>query len=391
MKKSCKQSPSMKKGIAFLMVFALAGILAHNNLSEVSATKFELEESIGENATGLMEEVTQQESVAEESVMPERCEDAEVSEQPQSTEGTTLEMMQTTDGGMLQSVEITEEEVASADSVVDAVTLELTTAEADVQQLVYVEEEPQYIIETRYDKYIVVENGIEFHYVADDTWQGLMMIVKDPSRVFVGTCRDVYDGSTGLNSTRIAKRYGALLAINGAFFVDTNYVGNGGTPKGLVFSQGEQKYGGLDTVYNLIGFDQDNNCICGTMTGRKALELGVRDGVTCNPILVQNGEMNAGIKGQTFMDARSAIGVREDGAVLMLMVDGRMAHSIGASTPDLAECMLEFGAVNAGNLDGGGSVSIYYAGETPIQGLSSSFGSRAVPNAICVMPESEVE
>ena len=86
------------------------------------------------------------------------------------------------------------------------------------------------------------------------------------------------------------------------------------------------------------------------------------------------------------MDARSAIGARADGCVLILMVDGRMSHSIGATTQSLADCMLSFGAMNAGCLDGGGSVSIYYDG-TQIEGLSSIYGSRAVPNCICVSYE----
>ena len=46
--------------------------------------------------------------------------------------------------------------------------------------------EETYIVQTSYDKSIFVENGLEFHYIAGDTWQGLMTIVKDPSRVFVG-------------------------------------------------------------------------------------------------------------------------------------------------------------------------------------------------------------
>lgn len=243
-----------------------------------------------------------------------------------------------------------------------------------------------YIVETPYDKSIFVENGLEFHYVAGDTWQGLMTVVADPSRVFVGTCRDTYNGSAGANAKAIAARYGAMFSVNGAFFVDTNYAGNGGTPKGFVFSEGQQKYGGSGTVYNLMGLDADNRFVCEPMTGAQAKARGIRDGVTCNPILVQNGTVaNLNTKNTTLMDARCAVGARADGAVLILMVDGRMPHSIGATTGDLADCMISFGAVSAGNLDGGGSVSMYYSG-TPFEGLSSVYGARPVPNAICVRP-----
>lgn len=244
-----------------------------------------------------------------------------------------------------------------------------------------------YVVETPYDKKILVENGLEFHYVAADTWQGLMVIVKDPSRVFIGMPRDTYTGAAGSNATTVAKRYVCQFAVNGAFFQDINQVGNGGTPIGFVFSQGRQTYGGSSSVFNLIGLDQNNQFICGKMTGAQAVERGVRDAVTCCPILVQDGQYgNLSEKSTTLMDARSAIGARADGCVLILMVDGRMSHSIGATTQSLADCMLSFGAVNAGCLDGGGSVSIYYDG-TQIEGLSSIYGSRAVPNCICVSYE----
>lgn len=248
-------------------------------------------------------------------------------------------------------------------------------------------EDVQYIVETPYDTGIFVENGIEFHYVAGDTWQGMMMVIPDASRVFVGTPKDTYDGSAGANATKIASRYGALAAVNGAFFVDENYVGNGGTPIGVVFSEGTMKYGNLNSVCNVMGFDVNNQFVCEAMTGAQAVERGIRDAVSCKPILVQNG-LVTDLSGQskTLMDARTAIGARADGAVLMLQIDGRMAHSIGATTKDIADCMIAFGAVSAGNLDGGGSVSNYYNGGN-LPGIVSSYGKRRGPNAFCVRYE----
>lgn len=245
----------------------------------------------------------------------------------------------------------------------------------------------QYIVQTAYDKGIYIENGIEFHQVAGDTWQGMMMVIPDPSRVFVGTPRESYDGSAGANATKIATRYGALAAVNGAFFVDENYVGNGGTPIGVVFSEGTMKYGNADTVSNVMGFDVNNVFVCEAMTGAQALERGIRDAVSCKPILVQNGQvtdLNGASK--TLMDARTAVGARADGCVLILQIDGRMAHSIGATTKDMADCMIAFGAVSAGNLDGGGSVSNYYNGGN-LPGIVSSYGKRRGPNAFCVRYE----
>jgi len=248
------------------------------------------------------------------------------------------------------------------------------------------EEEYTYIVTSSYDSNIYVENGIEFHEIKGSTFTGIMAVVADPSRVFVGTPRDYYDGSAGLSVPDIADRYGAILAINGAFFEDTGGVGNGGTPIGFVFSNGNQLYGGYGTVYNMMGFNEEGVLICGRMTGEQAVSYGIRDGLSCNPFLIINGEqLNVSGSGGG-LNPRTALGQRADGAVLLLVIDGRQATSLGASMSDVADVMFSFGAVNAGNLDGGGSSVIYYNGDI-LNVVMSIYGARGVPDAVCVMPE----
>ncbi|MCQ2520906.1 MAG: phosphodiester glycosidase family protein [Lachnospiraceae bacterium] len=242
-----------------------------------------------------------------------------------------------------------------------------------------------FIVQTPYDQQVYVENGIEFHYVAGDTWQGMMMIIPDSSRVFVGMPKLNYDKGPGASAYSQAARYHALLAVNGAFFVDTNYKGNGGQPLGVVISQGRCT-AGANTASTIIGLTANNIPVCGTYTGSQAVSLGVRDAVACSPILVQNGQMtNLAGQSRTLIDARTAVGFRADGSTLILSIDGRNAHSTGATTQMEAECFLAFGAICAGNLDGGGSCGLYYGGQTPIN-LINTRGGRAVPNSICVMP-----
>jgi exopolysaccharide biosynthesis protein len=59
---------------------------------------------------------------------------------------------------------------------------------------------------------------------------------------------------------------------------------------------------------------------------------------------------------------RTAAGVTADGRTLILVViDGRQpGHSIGVTLPELAELMIGLGAVDAVNLDGGGSSTFIY-------------------------------
>ena len=60
---------------------------------------------------------------------------------------------------------------------------------------------------------------------------------------------------------------------------------------------------------------------------------------------------------------RTAVGVRADGTLLFVTVDGRQPEeSVGMSLPELTDLMLELGAVSAINLDGGGSTTMVIDG-----------------------------
>ena len=56
---------------------------------------------------------------------------------------------------------------------------------------------------------------------------------------------------------------------------------------------------------------------------------------------------------------RSAVGIRADGRLILATVDGRQpGYSVGVTLPELAQLMIERGAVSAINLDGGGSTTL---------------------------------
>ena len=309
-----------------------------------------------------------------------------------------LSVRESSAGGFLADIFLTKEEIQAIedankvediDELTDLSIVSVNLAQEKTEETVTDEngeETVSYICESSYDSNIYVENGIEFHELKGPTFTGTMAVVADPSRVFVGTPRDYYDGSAGLSVPAIADRYGAILAINGAFFVDEGGVGNGGTPIGFVFSKGSQLYGGSGTTYNMMGFTNDGILMCGRMTGAQAESYGIRDGLTCNVFLVINGEkVNVSGTGGG-LNPRTALGQSADGAVLLLVLDGRQATSLGATLSDVADVMVSFGAVNAGNLDGGGSSVIYYNGEI-MNVVMSIYGARGVPDAVCVMPE----
>ena len=228
----------------------------------------------------------------------------------------------------------------------------------------------------------VADRDIEIFDVYGALYKGKMMIVKDPSKVKVGVCNVFDKTKAGLTLLELVAKYGAIAGINGGRYNDDNGFGKGGQPEGIVFSEGELVYGSLDQVYDIYGFDKDNVFICGRMTGRKAVEMGFRDAVTFGPALVVNGKATS--YASSGLNPRTAIGQREDGAVLLLVIEGRQTSSIGASYADLRDIMLEYGAVNAANMDGGMSSSMSYGGEEIVKNCSIK-GSRDMPTAFMVM------
>lgn len=226
-------------------------------------------------------------------------------------------------------------------------------------------------------------NAIEIVEVTGMTYKGKMLIVNDPSRVYVATPSAFGLESGGLRVEEMCKRDNAIAGVNGGGFMDENGVGNGGMPIGLVISNGVMMNGYPSMVSEVIGFDKDNNLVVGQMTAQEALDRGVRDAVNFGPILVVNGEPAQVSGSGGGLNPRTAIGQREDGAVLILVIDGRQSHSLGASYKDLIEVMLEFGAVNAANLDGGSSSLMVYEDEI-ITTCASLYGSRKIPTAILV-------
>jgi hypothetical protein len=93
----------------------------------------------------------------------------------------------------------------------------------------------------------------------------------------------------------------------------------------------------------------------------------VQEAVAGGPWLIRNGkivapeEMPGGFNLQTFIERRhprTAVGRTKQGEVLWITVDGRQPHSQGASLSELAQIMARYGAVDAINLDGGGSTTL---------------------------------
>lgn len=227
------------------------------------------------------------------------------------------------------------------------------------------------------------KKDIELIPVSGSTYKGKMLIIQDPSRVFVGVSGEFGEGNEGKKVSEMADTYGCIAGTNAGGFNDPGGMGNGGTPEGIVISQGKLVWGELDKEYDIIGFDRDNRFIVGKMTGQEALDKGIRDAVCFGPVLMINGQPSEVNGTGGGLNPRTAIGQRADGAVLLLVIDGRQANSLGATYADIIYLMQKYGAVNAANLDGGTSSHMVYQGEV-VTDCSSLYGPRDMPTAILV-------
>lgn len=189
-------------------------------------------------------------------------------------------------------------------------------------------------------------------------YSGYLVAVYDPSKVHVVTTKKL--NVSGQYLVKMAEDNQAQIAINGGGFVDPNYNSTGGTPMGTTISNGKIiTQGSYTGAGGLIGFTNDNKLVLGKMSANEAIKMGVRDAVSFGPFLIVNGKPSF-IEGNGGWGTapRTAIGQRQDGIVLMLVIDGRTATRPGADMVDLTEIMTNYGAYNAANLDGGTSSAL---------------------------------
>lgn len=211
----------------------------------------------------------------------------------------------------------------------------------------------------KYEEQILDRDEKELYKVINvDTkkYKGFLVAIYDPSRISIATT--AYLGKRGEDILTVSKRENAIIAMNAGGFYDPDWNSNGALPHGTVISHGKvvSDYVDANMGGGFIGFDKDNKLVLGRFTKEQAINAGLRDAVEFGPFLIINGK-SAFVRGNGGwgIAPRSAIGQRKDGIVLFLVINGRLANSIGADMGDLTEIMENYGAVNAANLDGGSS------------------------------------
>ncbi|MDP4093463.1 MAG: phosphodiester glycosidase family protein [Bacillota bacterium] len=225
-------------------------------------------------------------------------------------------------------------------------------------------------------------DDIQLIPIKGSTYKGYILSVKDPSRVDIGVSTGL--GSSGMKVEDIVKQYNAIGGINAGGFDDPEGKGKGGVPVDLLIRDGKILNIDRTNSHFLIGFNNNNILTLGNYTTQQIKDMKLRCAVSFRPFLVINGKptIKSG-DGGWGIAPRTAIGQKADGTVLLLAIDGRQLGSLGASLKDVQDIMLEYGALNAANLDGGSSTTLIYNNEV-VNSPCSKYGARYVPSAFIV-------
>jgi hypothetical protein len=189
-------------------------------------------------------------------------------------------------------------------------------------------------------------------------------------------------------TSAMGKQLGALAAINGGFFEPD------ASPRGLLKLDGKLA-NPANANQGSIGVDDK---------GRLAIEKRaegdwpqMREALGAGVVLVQDGKVvDHGKRQRSIRHPRSAIGAKKDGSLVLLAIDGRAKEAAGTSYEETATILVALGCEFAINLDGGGSTTLWTAGQGvcnfPCDNKTFDHaGERAVANALLLFATPVVE
>ncbi|MFF2480143.1 phosphodiester glycosidase family protein [Paenibacillus sp. NPDC058071] len=175
---------------------------------------------------------------------------------------------------------------------------------------------------------------------------------------------DKYGGAETTLSA--VKRTGAIAGVNAGGYADG---GGKRYPLSTTMLNGDY-VNGFEASYSdlfFVGLNENNKLVGGNFTNRNQLDgKNVKFGASFVPVLLKNGSaMQIPSKWQSSpaRAPRTVIANYKDDQLLILVADGRNeGGSSGATLAELQILLRRFGAVDAYNLDGGGSSSLIWNG-----------------------------
>ncbi len=251
-----------------------------------------------------------------------------------------------------------------------------------------------------------VADGVTWRYYQFDNLfgseQSVSWIEADLSKVDVELPH--LPSSRQRTSTMIPAQFAdAVAGVNGTFF-DTSSGGGGSTTY--------LRIGGVDITPQAGGAGNTSMIHEGAIAkdGSGLAEIVMRptpsnnwlqnathpDIMANGPVLQDSGVIRNFIPYGAFCSnrhPRTSVGITSDNRLILVTVDGRTASAAGMTCNELAQVMEEFECIDSVNMDGGGSTTMWIAGE-PFNGVVNfpsdngtydHSGERSCSNAIAVV------
>lgn len=177
-----------------------------------------------------------------------------------------------------------------------------------------------------------------------------------------------YDKKELITTSDFAKKYDAKAALNGTFFD----IKNGGSVDFIkvndtIINQNRQEKNNIRALHHKAAVViNDYKLAIKKWDGSDTWEnnLTEKNVMLSGPLLIFNSESEKldSVPFNKLRHPRTAVGIKPDGNVLLLTVDGRQDNSAGMSLFELTKIMKWLGCTSAINLDGGGSTTLWVQG-----------------------------
>jgi trimeric autotransporter adhesin len=182
-----------------------------------------------------------------------------------------------------------------------------------------------------------------------------------------------------------AENHKVVAAVNADFYNMAT-----GEPHGIIYKDGRALKDYNNRTWNFFGIKKDGTALIGNSTDYDAVKTNLKEALGGNAILVKNRQIYQTPQTGQDKEPRTAVGIKEDGDVFFAVIDGRQEpYSAGISMKDLAQLMIDLGAVHALNLDGGGSSTFTTrqlgGDDLEVDNLPSDRNERSVANSWLVI------
>ena len=226
---------------------------------------------------------------------------------------------------------------------------------------------------------IDVPNQVLLIRIKETMFRGVLAVCKDPSRLSLQP--SVYLGSVGQYSGDICDAHDGVLAITASGFIDEGGTALGGLLAGYAMFDGKSYGTHMGYGYKRIELRSDDRLYI--VDAQSQVHPDTTDAVEFWPAMIVDGERVVDENsGWDALNPRVSIGQSDKGEILMMVTEGRLATSVGATVTECADILLEHNCMQALNMDGGTSAMMYYDGEyiTRCSNQALPYG-RQVPDA----------